>query len=342
MYVGNRYNARTIWFWAGRNLIQVTALAGFVYVGYEWLHWRFLSIPFLPIASIGTAVAFYIGFKNSQSYERLYEGRRLWGSITNSCRSFGAQVIGVVGNPGIEVPPERIRAVQTELLYRQMAWMNALRVQLRKTPALHRKRREDLLHIDWVKHVHSGDGLADEADTDAVLAHFSCSPERRLLAGKSNIAAHLLVRQAETLTDLKRRGWIDEFEHNDLMRHVSAFYEHQGGCERLKSFPFPRQYAIFSGWFVKIFMALLPFGLIKEMGALGRGASWLVIPFTALIAWVFYTMEQVGDSSEDPFDGGGNDVPISTICRSTEVDLREMLNETDLPARLQPISDVLL
>jgi putative membrane protein len=342
MYVGNRFNGRTIWFWAGTNLLQVTAVSILVYVGYEWLGWRFLSIPFLPIATIGTAVAFYIGFKNSQSYERLTEGRRLWGGITNTCRSFGAQVMAVVGRPRIEVPAERVRAVQTELLYRQMAWMNTLRVQLRKSPAIHRKRREDLLHIAWVKHVHSADGLADEADTDAVLAHFSCGFENDSLPRKSNIAAHLLVHQADLLTDLKRSGWIDDFEHDSLMRHVSACYEHQGGCERLKGFPFPRQYAIFSGAFVKIFMALLPFGLVKEMAALGRGASWLVIPFSALIAWVFYTMEQVGDASEDPFEGGGNDVPISTICRSTEVDLREMLNETNLPPRLQPLNDVLL
>ncbi|MBC8102944.1 MAG: hypothetical protein H7Z41_10195 [Cytophagales bacterium] len=313
-----------------------------VYVGYEWLGWKFLSIPFLPIASIGTAVAFYIGFKNSQSHDRLYEGRRIWGGITNTCRSFGSQVIAVIGRPHVEVPPETVRATQTYLLYRQMAWINALRVQLRKTPAIHRKRRDELQHIDWVKHVHAGDGLADEADTDAVLAHFSCDRERTLLAGKSNIAAHLLVRQAELLTDLKRRGWVDEYEHNALMTHISACYDHQGGCERIKSFPFPRQYAIFSGVFVKIFMGLLPFGLIKEMAALGRGASWMVIPFTVLIAWVFYTMEQVGDASEDPFEGGGNDVPISTICRNIEVDLREMLNETDLPPRLQPLNDVLL
>jgi putative membrane protein len=232
--------------------------------------------------------------------------------------------------------------VQVKLLYQQMAWINALRVQLRKTPAIHRTRREDLLHIAWVKHANAGDGLADEADTDAVLAHFYCEPMDTSLAKRSNVAAHLLVRQADLLTDIKRRGWIDEFEHNDLMSHITACYDHQGGCERIKSFPFPRQYAIFSGWFVKIFMALLPFGLIKEMATLGRGASWLVIPFTALIAWVFYTMEQVGDSSEDPFELGGNDVPISTICRGIEVDLREMLGETDLPPRLQPMNEVLL
>ncbi|MES2459356.1 MAG: bestrophin family ion channel, partial [Armatimonadota bacterium] len=103
-----------------------------------------------------------------------------------------------------------------------------------------------------------------------------------------------------------------------------------------------RQYALFSNAFVKLFLFLVPFGLMREMAQLGREASWLVIPFSLLIAWVFYTMEQIGESSEDPFDGGVNDVPLSAICRNIEVDLREMLGETNLPSRLQPVENVLL
>jgi putative membrane protein len=61
--------------------------------------------------------------------------------------------------------------------------------------------------------------------------------------------------------------------------------------QRLLFRAFPRQYALFSHYFVKLFIYLVPFGLLKEMAQLGRGASWLVISFSILIAWVFYTME---------------------------------------------------
>ena len=94
--------------------------------------------------------------------------------------------------------------------------------------------------------------------------------------------------------------------------------------------------------FVKIFIFLLPFGLVSEMAKLGRGSSWLVIPFSALIAWVFYTMEQVGDASEDPFENAINDVPLNTLCRNIEMDLRDLLAETNLPPRLQPKDGFLL
>ena len=54
---------------------------------------------------------------------------------------------------------------------------------------------------------------------------------------------------------------------------------------------------------------------------------WLSIPFCVIISWVFHTMERIGRVGENPFEGSANDVPISTIARGIEIDLREMLDE---------------
>ena len=64
--------------------------------------------------------------------------------------------------------------------------------------------------------------------------------------------------------------------------------------------------------------------------------SWMSIPLTALVIWVFFLMEKVGDYSENPFEGSYNDVPITTIARAIEIDLREMINDSDIP---KPIPD---
>jgi ion channel-forming bestrophin family protein len=69
---------------------------------------------------------------------------------------------------------------------------------------------------------------------------------------------------------------------------------------------------------------------------------WLVIPFSLLISWVFYTMEQIGEYSENPFDNAINDIPLTTICRNIEADIRELLHEKDIPPRLQPVNNLLL
>lgn len=87
---------------------------------------------------------------------------------------------------------------------------------------------------------------------------------------------------------------------------------------------------------------MLPFGLIGEMTKLGIYASWLIIPLCTLIAWIFNSMEQIGDASENPFENGVNDIPMSAICRNIEIDLREMLGETKLPEKINAVDGVLL
>jgi putative membrane protein len=56
-----------------------------------------------------------------------------------------------------------------------------------------------------------------------------------------------------------------------------------------------------------------------------------------LISWAFFTMEQIGEFSENPFDNSVNDIPIATICRNIEIDIKEFLNEAELPAKMNPV-----
>ena len=143
---------------------------------------------------------------------------------------------------------------------------------------------------------------------------------------------------------------IDEFKFSDMHIALRAFLDHQGRSERIKNFPYPRQYATINSLFMKLFCLLLPFGLLQEFDRLNDGMTgflqgkmvWLVIPFSILISWVFTSLEQVGESTENPFEGGANDVPISQMSRSMEIDIREMLNETDLPLPLEPVNNIIL
>jgi putative membrane protein len=69
--------------------------------------------------------------------------------------------------------------------------------------------------------------------------------------------------------------------------------------------------------------------------------SYLMIPFSVLISWIFTTMDIIGDNSEDPFEGRINDVPMTALCRTIEIDLRDMLDETNLPQSIQPKDHIL-
>jgi len=82
--------------------------------------------------------------------------------------------------------------------------------------------------------------------------------------------------------------------------------------------------------------------MVSEFAKLGEFGIWFSIPFTVLVGWVYVMMELVGDYSENPFEGLGNDVPMLALCRTIEIDLREMPGETKLAKAIEPKNGVLM
>ncbi len=82
--------------------------------------------------------------------------------------------------------------------------------------------------------------------------------------------------------------------------------------------------------------------MISEFDKLGQYGAWLSVPFTIVVGWVYIMMELVGDYSENPFECLGNDIPMLSLCRTIEIDLKEMLGEDNIPPAIHPKNDVLL
>lgn len=94
--------------------------------------------------------------------------------------------------------------------------------------------------------------------------------------------------------------------------------------------------------FIGIFMMLLPFSMIPELMKTGDLGFWLSAPIAALIGWVYVMMEVIGDYSENPFQSIANDIPMLSLCRGIEIDLREMLGESDLPPSIEAKNGILM
>lgn len=336
MFIHRSINLGVILRFAWKMQLASFLLSLVVYLMYELLNFSFIAIPFLPVATIGTAVAFYVGFKNNSAYDRLWEARKIWGSITNASRMWGAMVMDLVGSRS----QEEMNELKKGLIYRHIAWTNVLRLQLRRFPVFDSREYTSSAQLKIIEKALGKHSF--EHHIDDTLKKFLPPEERKITEQKKNMASYLLKRQNEALIELKNKKLLDDFEHSDMSKLILEFYNQQGAAERIKSFPFPRQYANFSFVFVYIFVVLLPFSLVGEFARLGNSLTWLVIPFTMLIAWVFNVMEQVGDASENPFDNGINDVPMTTICRNIEIDLREMLGETELPPKIQPVEGIVM
>lgn len=299
-------------------------------------HEKDISIPFLPLSTIGIAVAFYIGFKNNASYDRFWEARKIWGGIVNYSRTWANQVLSFVterhATDGISTVA--LKEEQRKLIYRHIAWINALRLHLRQPSSF------SINHPKSVKALTAG--CSERIHWDNEVGGFLDKSEYDHLIEASNTPTQIIRSQGDQLRKMMNEtGLIEDFRHMEMMRVLEEFYTLQGKCERIKNTPFPRQYAYFSKVFTWIFIILLPFGMVSEFAKLGHESIWLTVPFCVLISWIFYTIEVVGDSSEDPFENFINDVPMTALCRTIEIDLREMLGETDLPPKVKPVKDIL-
>lgn len=98
MFIKKNFSLTDLLRFTGGHLVWLTLWAVAVTAFYEYFHWEWLHIPWLPLSVIGTAVAFYVGFKNNSAYDRLWEARKIWGAIINSSRMWGANVRAYIGN----------------------------------------------------------------------------------------------------------------------------------------------------------------------------------------------------------------------------------------------------
>jgi ion channel-forming bestrophin family protein len=328
MLIGKKIPLDWIWFFGKKNIIITAILSSIVVIMYHHFDLKFIAIPFLPVSTIGVAVAFYVGFKNNQAYDRLWEARRLWGGFTNTSRTLAASFISLIKD----------KEIQKDFLTRHIVYINIVRLQLRKTipwatnnEDYHRKAISEAEEIKEFDHA-----------IVELFERFNKKDIYKRVKHNGNIANQALRYQFEVLTKLKRDKLLDDFEHSDLTKLLGELYNLQGGCERIKTTPLFRQYSLFSRIFVKLFIFLLPFALLTEMSKFSTYGIWFVIPFSVLVSWVFMTMEQIGESSENPFDNGTSDTPMSAICRNIEIDILEMLGETNLPPKIEPFNNTLL
>ena len=234
-------------------------------------------------------------------------------------------------------------SIHKKLIYRHIAWLYALRSQLLiPTPWEHISQNGHVKRATEKRMQQYGINLSQDGITEKELTEFLSDEERQRLINYKNTATQIIDQQSQDLAALRTEGLIDDFRHMELQKLLNDFYTHQGKCERIKKFPLPRQYGSSSFIFVGIFIFLLPLGMVSEFHEIGEGAVWMAVPFTVLVGWVYLMMELIGDYSENPFEGLGNDIPMHSLCRVIEIDLKEMLGEADIPPSIAAKNGVLM
>lgn len=291
-----------------RNVLGVYAIVAAAEIANDLVD---LSRPTLSLAAAGlmvTAISIFLVFRVGEAYSRWWEARTLWGGIVNGSRTFARQALSLVGSlPGSADAAER-EALQRELVYRQIAWCHALRASLRRDPL--------------------------PAELDGLIG----DEERAGLAGFQSPANRLMQIQSERLVAAQQAGRLSDIELTLLDRSMAGLTDMQGGCERIKNTAFPDHVVWISRTFAWLLATLLAIAILDKSNYF----DWIDFLVVPLIMLSFIVTERVGSELRNPFEGRANDTPMTALCRTIEIDLRQMLGETDVPPPLEPVDGVLL
>jgi len=335
MHIGKSYKISEFLFWTRRSILWLVLAGAIPTVLYQVFDLKWLSFPWPVVGLLGTGTAFIIGFKNVQTYNRTWEARQAWGATISASRAWAMMCRDFIRDT------DRSR----EIIYRHFAWLTALRYQLRTqrtwetTGKAHNREYQRFYSIP-----------ENEMPIEAELSKYLAKEELQNILPKNNRAVQLLGLQSDALKDLNKDGVLEDFRFLAMHNALREFSAHQGKSEGIKNFPYPRQYATINTLFVHLFCLVLPFAMLSEFnslndhiaGSLKGHMVWFVIPFSVLISWLYTSLDQVGESTANPFEGGSNDVPISQMSRAVEIDIREMIGESDLPVVLDARNNIVL
>ncbi len=302
MFVDYRGSLRGVLQWQWRPILLYIVVSTAVVV-LDWFEVaQRVRISALPLAIVGGAIGIFVSFRTNSAYDRWWEGRRLWGTMINVSRHFTTQALAYLGSRG----PEG-KALAERVIRRHIAYVHVLRCLLRNQDPL-----EDL------------DALA-----------FLSDDEKRELASESNMTHALLQKQAEEIVAFADAGQLEERRLQSMDESLRVILDVQGGCERIKKTPMPRGYGYFAELLIRTFGFLLPLGLVEDH-------QLLTIPITVLVCLAFTLISEVGRVLEDPFTMFWPALPLSALAKTIEINLRQRLGETGLPALPQPVDGILM
>jgi ion channel-forming bestrophin family protein len=261
---------RMLFIWHGsvlKSIVPQLLLVLGISISVTYTHGRIFHHPIpltvAPFTLLGVSLALFLGFRNSASYERYWEGRKLWGALLNLNRSLLRQAL-TLGGLGKDDP----RIAQWASLL--AAFTHALRHQLRRSDP-----QIELMRL-----------LSPELGGEILAARYR--------------PAVLLIHLGKWVSERKQEGEYGEITAAAFDRNLGGLSDVLGGCERLANTPLPYPYSVMIHRTLYVYCFLLPFALIGTLGMMTPIMSVLVAySFMALEALADEIEEPFGTRPND-------------------------------------------
>ncbi len=255
-----------------------------------------------PFLLLGVIMGIFLAFRTNASYDRYWEGRKLWGALVNTSRSLTRQTCFMLNSVHDIMELQHLRQA---FVKRVIAFVHALRCHLRNENCVEEIKK-----------------FLSPEDLSMVLQSI-----HRPLA--------ILHQLGRDLAFARNRRWLNEFSYPFMDAQLNELSNILGSCERIKNTPIPFSYSVLIQRIVASYCLLLPFGLVETIGLL----TPLVV---LMISYAFFELDAIGNEIEDPFGLHPNDLPLTAISRNIEINLLELMNEHNRPEALKPKDDILL
>lgn len=289
--------------YVGRALLILFLYDLLVVMAYQLGHLKWVALQHVPLALYGSVIGVILGFRNNSAYMRWWEARTLWGSIVNNSRSLARQVTTAMRPVG-ESDAAELKTMQRRLVYHQIAYVHALRQQLRQ--------------------------LAPWEELSPLLKEAELSA----LHDEKNIPLAIQQQMGAMLRESMERGWVDSIIWSAMDQNLDDLADAQGGTERIKNTPMPKQYDYFPKLFVQLYCMVLPLSMVMTLG-------WLTPLGSTVVGFIFLAFDRIGRDLEDPFENSIYDIPLTSITKTIEINLRQLLGESSLPVAEQATHGVL-
>lgn len=190
--------------------------------------------------------------------------------------------------------------VLQRMAHRQIAWCYCLGQSL---------RGQDPIAEDQVRH------LSEE--------------DLSFIKTQNNKPFALLMLHTEDLRTLYQNEAVNSFQQIQIDSTITRLCDSMGKAERINSTVFPVTYRLFVHFFIYLFLVVLSLALVETVGI-------LEIPLLTLIASTFFLLEKTGKHMQDPFRNKPTDTAVTAIARTIEINIKQVLQEEEVPKPLAP------
>lgn len=273
-----------------KELLLITIYSVVITIIYENFHVTRISIPIAIPTIMGTVISLLLGFRSNQAYDRWWEARHIWGGIVNDSRTLSRQVLCFTE---VVYEGDKVHHFRDKLIRRQIAWCYSLGQFLRgQNPTRGLDKYLNRQELDFIRHY-------------------------------DHVPGALLELHARDLKLALEQGWINRFQQVEMDRTLSRLCDAMGKCERIKNTVFPVTYSMYIHFSMLLFIAFLPFAVIQYFGI-------FEVPVVIAIATSFLLIEKMAIHLQEPFENKPTDTPMTTIARSVERNLTQMLRDQEI------------